>query len=199
MIGAVLGAASVGLYSLPMQIIEYTRLAVSGYSGVLSARITVLHAKGDEAALRRAYLLALRVTSLIASFLLANVMWLGVPFLECVGGPEFRRACALGHHLAQPRDLPSCLQYLAALPFYTGMHILGLPAKVLVTGSHPESGVEHHDGEAVGDQRRRARHLIPACVSFALLPRWLSRTLSVSAHDLGSRGDHAGCLRWRSQ
>ena len=46
-IGVVLGAASVGLYSLPLQIIEYTRLAVIGLlRASCLARITVLHATG---------------------------------------------------------------------------------------------------------------------------------------------------------
>jgi O-antigen/teichoic acid export membrane protein len=178
-IGAVLGAVSVGLYVLPMQIIEYTRAAVSGYSGVLLARIAVLHAKGDEAAVRQAYLSALRVTSLIASFLLANLMWLGVPFLESWVGPSFGEPARWVIIWLSLATFLHVFNTLAAQPFYVGMQMLGLPAKVLVMEAILNLALSITMAKWFGISGVALATFIPACLTFALLPRGLARRLSV--------------------
>ena len=178
-IGAVLGAVSVGLYVLPMQIIEYTRFAVSGYSGVLLARVSVLHAKGDVAAVRQAYLSALRVTSLIASFLLTNLMWLGVPFLELWVGPSFSGPARWVIIWLSLATFLHVFSNLAAQPFYTGMHLLSLPAKVVVVEAILNLALSIMMAKWFGISGVALATFIPACLSFALLPRGLSRHLSV--------------------
>jgi O-antigen/teichoic acid export membrane protein len=178
-IGAVLGAVSVGLYALPMQIIEYTRAAVSGYSGVLLARVSMLHAKGDLAAVRQAYLSALRVTSLIASFLLANLIWLGVPFLELWVGPSFGEPARWVIIWLSLATFLHVFNTLAAQPFYTGMKILALPAKVVVVEAILNLALSITMAKWFGISGVALATFIPACLSFAFLPRLLARRLSV--------------------
>ena len=180
-IGVVLGAASVGLYALPMQLVEYTRLAVTGYSGVLFARITVLHATGDEAGLRHAYLLNLRIASLIASFLLANVMWLGVPFLNSWVGPTFGEPVRWVIIWLSLATFLHVFTTLSAMPFYHSMQILRLPVKVLVVEAILNLVLSITMAKRFGISGVALATLIPAGVSFAVLPRRLARTLSVPA------------------
>jgi O-antigen/teichoic acid export membrane protein len=180
-IGVVLGAASVGLYALPLQIIEFIRLAVTGYSRVLLARISVLHANGDEAAVRRAYLLSLRVASLIASFLLANVMWLGVPFLNLWVGPAFGEPARWVFVWLSLATFLHVFSTLAAQPFYSGMRKLRLPAQMLVLEAVLNLVLSITMAKRLGITGVALATLLPACISFAVLPGWLARTLSVSA------------------
>jgi O-antigen/teichoic acid export membrane protein len=179
-IGAVLGAASVGLYVLPLQLTEYTKLAVSGYSGVLMSRMAVLHAKGELAAIRHAYLLSLKVASLSASFLLANLMWLGVPFLNLWVGPGFGEPARWVIIWLGLATFLHVLGTLAALPFYQSMHILSLPAKVLVLEALLNLTLSIPMARRFGISGVALATLIPACLSFLLLPRLLARPLSVS-------------------
>jgi O-antigen/teichoic acid export membrane protein len=178
-IGAVLGAVSVGFYALPMQIIEYIRVAVWGYSGVLLARVSLLHANGDVAAVRETYLSALRVTSLMASFLIANLMWLGVPFLELWVGPSYGEPARWVIIWLGLATFLHVFSTLAATPFYTAMHLLGLPAKVLVMEAILNLALSITMAKWLGITGVALATFIPACLSFALLPRLLSRRLSV--------------------
>jgi O-antigen/teichoic acid export membrane protein len=180
-VGAVLGAASVAIYALPLQIIEYIRFAVTGFAGALLARITVLHASGEKAALRRVYLLNLRVASLIASFLLANVMWLGVPFLNLWVGPTFGEPARWVIVWLSLATFLHVFTTLAALPFYTSMQILRLPANVLMLEAILNLVLSITMARRLGVSGVALATLIPAAVSFAVLPRWLARTLSVPA------------------
>ena len=179
-IGVVLGAASVGLYALPLQIVEYARMAVTGYSGVLLARIAVLHATGDGAGLRRVYLLNLRVAALIASFLLVNVMWLGVPFLNSWVGPTFAEPARWVIIWLSLATFLHVFSTWSSLPFYHSMQILRLPVNVLIVEAMLNLVLSIMMAKRFGISGVALATLIPAGVSFAVLPRRLARTLSVS-------------------
>lgn len=88
-IGMVIGAAGVALYTLPLQLVEYIRVAAATVGGVWYPRLSVMANRQDVEGLRAAYVNMTRVTMFIASYTSANMILLGVPFLRLWVGPEF--------------------------------------------------------------------------------------------------------------
>ena len=88
-IGVMIGAAGVAVYTLPLQLVEYVRVTAATVGGVWYPRLSVMAHRKDHEALRGAYLSVTRVTMFLASFTSANILLLGVPFLRLWVGPEF--------------------------------------------------------------------------------------------------------------
>jgi O-antigen/teichoic acid export membrane protein len=164
-----------------LQIIEYASVLVSGFTGVLFARTTVLYAKGDLAGLRRAYLVSLKVASSIVTFVLANILWLGVPFLSLWVGPEFGRPVRWVVVWLSLATFLHVFTTLAALPFYHSMQMLGRPVRVLTMEAILNLALSITLARRLGITGVALATFIPAVVSFALLPRMLARALSVGA------------------
>lgn len=88
LIGVILGAASVSMYALPLQLIEYSRVVVSGITQSLLPEIAALRSRGDTAGMRRLYFQAARMSATMAFFINVHLVMLGPAFLAVWVGPE---------------------------------------------------------------------------------------------------------------
>ena len=175
-----LGAASVGLYVLPLQLVEYLRIALGGISGVLMPRLTGMAMREDVQALRAAYLQSTRLVAIVAAFIISNMLWLAVPFLTIWVGPEFGGparpiiACLAGATLLH------VFSSLVALPFYQAMGIMAMPAKVLMVEAVVNLVLSVILVRVMGINGVALATLLPALlVSFVVLPRYLCSKLSL--------------------
>jgi len=177
-IGVMLGAASVAIYTLPLQLVEYVRVAASGASGVLLPRLTVAAERGDVDHLRGAYVLTVRSVAFLSAFIAAHMMALGPAFLTIWVGADFGTNVLGVIVCLSLAVLFHIVAVIIPSGFYQAMGLLRLPAVVLLTEAvanlvlsvalAPRFGIL---GVAVGT-------LIPACaVSCFVLPPHLWRHL----------------------
>jgi O-antigen/teichoic acid export membrane protein len=193
-IGVMMGAESVALYSLPLQLVEYARLCIAGFAGVFLPRVSVAHARGDATGLQHAYVRVMRIAFFLAGWLAALLWVLGPSFLNSWVGPQVSTAA---------KDIMPylCLGLLAqivtshsSLPFYQALHALSMPAAVLTAEAAvnlaltilliPSLGLE---GVALGTAAA-------ACVSLFVLPRYLCRRIGISLWAFLSRSLGPGAL-----
>ena len=87
LIGILLGAVSVGLYSLPLQLIEQSRLLVNGVTQNLIPELSALKARGEMAQLARLFLAASRACATMSAFVNVHFVLLGPAFLTLWVGP----------------------------------------------------------------------------------------------------------------
>ena len=179
-IGTIVGASSVAFYALPLQLVEYSRVVIAGYANVLLPRLTMLHVRGDREALQRAFLLNLRIASLIAAFVLTNLVWLGVPFLELWAGPRYGEPARWVIIWLAAAAFLHVFTTIAPMPFYQSMHVLGRPARVLVIEALLNLALSIVLAHRFGIEGVAAATLMPACLSFVLLSGVLPRRLNVA-------------------
>jgi O-antigen/teichoic acid export membrane protein len=179
-VGAVLGAGTVGIYALPMQLLEYARILIGSYSGVLISRVSVLYASHDMDGLRQKYFMCLRVTGFIAAFCLTNLVWLGVPFLTLWAGPEFGEPSRWVIIWLAVGTFLQVYSTFATVSFFQSMHILGKPAKVLMLEALLNLILSIWFAHLFGVSGVAFATFLPTCMTFLILPPLLSRPLAVS-------------------
>ncbi|HUU34204.1 MAG TPA: hypothetical protein VMW48_09070, partial [Vicinamibacterales bacterium] len=130
-IGVTLGAASVALYTLPVQLIEYARTAVTGFSGVFLPRLAGLVARQDHAGLRAAYLSAMRFACVLSGWMVVSMIVLGPAFLNRWVGPAFGTPVQMVLLWLAVAAFGQVVSTQVPLPFYQALHIVALPAAVL--------------------------------------------------------------------
>lgn len=180
-IGVMLGAAAVGIYALPQQLMEHARTTVSSYAGVLLARLSALHAQGKTEAMRHAYLRSARVTSFAAAFVVVNLIWFGVPFLELWAGPGFGTG---GRWVIVWLGLAiffASAGVVVATPFYDSMHRLAWPAAILMGEAFLNLGLSVVLARRLGIDGVAIGTCVPAAIGFLLVPQRLCTWLGVSA------------------
>jgi O-antigen/teichoic acid export membrane protein len=131
-IGVMLGAGSVALYALPLQLAEYARIAINGIVSVLLPHLTALQAHGKHAEFGGAYLRSVRVASFASALLNVNLVFLGVPFLRLWVGDVFADAAPV---VLLCLAIASFLQSVATqsqVPFCLTMRTLRFPVLVLL-------------------------------------------------------------------
>lgn len=180
-IGLVLGAAAVGLYSLPLQLVDYGRTIVFGISSVMLPHLAGLQAAGELEKFRWSYLRTVKVAAFIAAFINVNIialgpafihLWVGPPFsdaaqllLICLGAAAFVQAAAV------QCQIPFCialgrLRFAAFILGIEGLSNLGLSLWLA-----PHYGIS---GVAIGT-------VIPAVlISGLFLPMYVARRVGVS-------------------
>ncbi len=179
-IGVMLGASSVALYALPLQLMEYSRRTVGGFTSVLLPRLTEMTTRGDLAAVREAYLSTTRIACFLTAGLAATVMTLGPAFLnrwvgDTFGGPaqwvlSFLAIAAFGQVLTTH----------APLGFYQAMHLVSFPAKVLMLEALVNLGLSIWLAPRFGITGVALATALPAvCISAVVLPPYLCRHLGV--------------------
>jgi len=179
-IGVMLGASFVAWYALPLQLLEYVRIAATATCGVLLPRLTVLAENGDTAGLQEAYARAMRITMAFASFCLANVLFLGAPFLSIWVGAEFGQQARPIIGLLAAATWVHILAVTVPMAFCQARKTLAVPARMLMIEAvanlvlsvalAPWLGIA---GVAVGT-------LVPAVfVGGVVLPRHLYRDLGL--------------------
>jgi O-antigen/teichoic acid export membrane protein len=90
-IGLMLGPGPVALYVLPLQLVEYGRIAVLGLMSVMLPHLSALVATGQRERLRYSYARTLKMTALVAIFVNGSIVWLGQDFLRLWVGTEFAK------------------------------------------------------------------------------------------------------------
>jgi O-antigen/teichoic acid export membrane protein len=179
-IGVMLGASSVALYALPLQLVEYIRVAASGAAGVLLPRLTVLAEQREWERLRSSYITGTRGVLFLSSFMIANMMVLGAPFLSIWVGDEF------GSHvqwvivcLAMATWL-HILSVVIPFGFYQAINTLGIPAVALLVEAAANLGLSVMLASRLGIVGVALGTLIPAAtVSCFVLPPYLWRRLGI--------------------
>ena len=131
-IGIMLGASSVALYALPLQLMEYARATVGGFTSVLLPRLTELATRGDLAAMRAAYLSATRIACFLTAWLAGTLMTIGPTFLNRWVGDTFGAPAQWVLIFLAVAAFGQVLTIHAPLGFYQAMHVVGFPAKVLM-------------------------------------------------------------------
>ena len=180
-IGLTLGAASVGLYALPLQLIDYVRTALAGFATVFLPRLTVLHAKGDLSSLRAAFVQSSRIAAALAAFLLTNVVFLGTSFLSLWVGPEFGAPVRWVILCLAGATLLHVFLTIGPLSFYQAMHLLEVPERVLLFEAAGNLALSVVLAPLLGITGVAIATVAPAFfVSFMILPRYLCRKLSLS-------------------
>lgn len=180
-IGFTLGASSVALYTVPLQLVEYARISVGGFAGVFLPRLAQLTARNDVQSLREAYVSAARITCFLAGWIGALVFALGPTFLTLWIGPEFGSR-------AQPILLfltigafASAISTQAPLPFYQALHSVGRPALILTIEAVSNLALSIWLAFQLGIVGVALATALPAVlVSAMLIPPFLCRRLELS-------------------
>jgi O-antigen/teichoic acid export membrane protein len=131
-IGVTLGAASVALYALPLQLIDYARMSVGGFAGVFLPRLTILATEQAHDQLRYEFVRAARIAFFISAWVNGTLIALGPAFLSRWVGAEFS---AGAQWILVWLGLASCLHVLITqvpLAFYQALGLMATPALVLV-------------------------------------------------------------------
>lgn len=183
-IGVMIGAASVAIYALPLQLVEYVRIAAAGVGSVWYPRLAVMASRGDLQGLREAYATVTRVTLFIASFITANMLLLGVPFLNLWLGPDF------GRHA---QGIIVCLSFATLIHifaitgpvgFFQAMETLRFPAVALFLEALMNLGLSLILAPRMGILGVAIGTLVPAAiVGIGVLPPYLWRKLGLRPRD----------------
>lgn len=88
LIGVLLGAGAVGVYSLPLQLIEHSRVLVAGVTQNLLPELSARRARGEMAQVSHMFLLASRTCATMSAFANVHLVLLGPAFLTLWVGPE---------------------------------------------------------------------------------------------------------------
>ncbi len=130
-IGVILGASSVALYSLPLQLAEYARIAVYGIVSVLLPHLTALQARGHSGEMAHVYVRSVRIASFASAFLNVNLVFLGVPFLRLWVGPEFADAAPIVLLCLGAAGFLQSIATQSQTPFCLALNLLRFPVLVL--------------------------------------------------------------------
>jgi O-antigen/teichoic acid export membrane protein len=176
-----LGLVSAGLYAPSLRIVEYARQCVGGLAGVLLPRLMVHATRSDLPSLREAYLSSARVACFIAGWLAALVMTLGPAFLTRWVGPEFGNASRMVLVWLSIAAFAQALSTQIPFPFYQALHLLRVPAVVLVLEALCNLGLSLWLAPRMGIEGVALATAIPAVLlSLTVLPVYLYRRLGLS-------------------
>lgn len=180
-IGLTLGAASVAVYSLPLQLIEYVRFASSALVTAMLPQLTVLSATGNQEALRSQHISATKLTCFLTTFAVFGVVTRGPEFLRLWIGPELASPSQPILAVLGAATILQAFGTQASFPFLQAMSRLVVPATLLSVEAVLNlvlsvSWVRPHGLVGVA-----MATLIPTVtVSFLFIPAYLSRQLDAS-------------------
>ena len=104
-IGILLCPASVALFALPQQLLDYGRSAVTTFAALLLPGLVAMQTAGDTVRLREAFLSNMRVGGAIGALVLSILIGLGDRFLGVWIGPAVRRVCKRSASHALPSEV----------------------------------------------------------------------------------------------
>lgn len=184
-IGITLGAASVALYTLPLQLLEYARAAVTGFSGVFLPRLAGLAAQKDHAALRDAYLSSMRFACVLSGWMVASMIVLGPAFLNRWVGADFGTPVQMVLLWLAVATFGQVVSTQVPLPFYQALHIVAVPAAVLTLEAAINLGLSLWLAPRIGIVGVAVATVVPALlVSSVVLPPYLCRRLELRLRTL---------------
>ena len=179
-IGIMLGASAVAIYTLPVQLMEYARTPVAGFTRVFVPRLTTLSTRGDLVSLREAYVSSMRIATFLQAWLAAITLAVGPAFLNRWVGDTFGdRAQGVLIFLALAAFF-QVLSTLGPMSFYHAMHLVAFPAKVLMLEALLNLGLSIWLAPRLGIMGVALATAVPALfVSAVVLPPYLCRRLAV--------------------
>ncbi|MGH9174893.1 MAG: lipopolysaccharide biosynthesis protein, partial [Vicinamibacterales bacterium] len=131
-IGLRLGAASVAVYSIPLQLVAYGRVAAQGMVAALLPRLTAYETTGDRATLTAAYLRISRATNYVAALIALNLLTLGPAFMSLWVGDEFAQPSRVVLYLLTLAGYCYAVSTQTSVPFYQAMNSLRAPVVILL-------------------------------------------------------------------
>jgi O-antigen/teichoic acid export membrane protein len=159
---------------------EYGRTAVGGFTGVWLPRLTLLTTRGDMASMREAYLSTSRIACFLTAWLGATVMTLGPAFLNRWVGDEFGTPAQWVLLFLAIAAFGQVLSTHAPLGFYQALHLVSLPAKVLMLEALINLGLSIWLAPRLGITGVALATALPAvCVSAVVLPPYVCRHLDL--------------------
>lgn len=180
-IGLTLGAASVAVYALPLQLVEYVRVVADGISGVLLPRLTIMVERGDGAAVQAAYARSARSVMFLTAFVAAHMIAMGPSFLTLWVGAEFGNQSQWVIVCLSGAMLFHVFAVVVPAGFYQAMGLLRLPALVLLAEAVANLALSVFLAPRMGIVGVAIGTLIPAAVvSCFVLPPYLWRRLRLS-------------------
>lgn len=177
-VAVTLGAASVAVFALPLQLVEYARLAVGGFVGVLLPRVERLTLHPDR--LRETYLQTARVACFLTGWLAALLIAVGPSFLTRWVGPEYGGPVQWVLVYLALATLGQVLSAQMPLPFYQAMHVLTVPAIVLMVEAGANLALSLWLAPRMGLTGVALATAIPAwAIGLVVLPQYLCRRLGL--------------------
>lgn len=150
LIGIVLGAAAVGLYSLPLQLVEQSRMLVNGVTQNLMPELSALRARGETQRLASLFLLASRACVTLSTFVNVHLVLLGPAFLALWVGP------------AMATESPRVLLFLAVAataaavstqvmtPFYMALDLVRILVVIVIAEAALNFALSYWLAQALG-------------------------------------------------
>ncbi len=184
-VGVTLGAAAVALYTLPLQLVEYARAAVTGFSGVFLPRLAGLAAQKDHTGLRAAYLSSMRFACVLSGWLVASIIAVGPAFLNRWVGSDFGTPVQMVMLWLAIATFGQVLSTQVPLPFYQALHIVAVPAMVLTLEAVLNLGLSLYLAPRLGIVGVAVATVVPALlVSAVVLPPYLCKRLDLPLREL---------------
>ena len=179
-IGIMLGASAVAIYTLPVQLIEYSRAPVAGFTKVFLPRLTTLTTRGDLASLREVFLSATRIATFLQAWLAAIMLAVGPSFLNRWVGNTFGGPAQWVLIFLALAAFFQVLSTHAPMSFYQAMHLVTFPARVLMLEAVLNLGLSIWLAPRLGITGVALATAVPALfVGAFVLPPYLCRQLAV--------------------
>jgi O-antigen/teichoic acid export membrane protein len=178
-IGITLGAPSVALYALPLQLVEYTRMFIGGFAAVFLPRVAMSLTQGDHEGVRQSYLRSARIAFFLAGWLGALLISLGPMFLDLWVGNGFGDGAARVLVYLSIALMGQVLSSQVPLAFYQGLGLLAFPAAIMIVEAALNLGLSLWLAPRMGLDGVALATAIPAIFSVSILPRFLCRRLGI--------------------
>lgn len=186
LIGILLGAASVTVYALPLQLIEHSRILVTGMTQSLLPELAAMRIRGDVAGLRRVYLRVSRAAAAIAAFVNVHLVLLGPSFLAIWIGPGFEDDARRILPFLALAATCGALSTQVLNPFYQAMDLLRTLVVILLVEAVVNIGLSVLFAQTLGVWGVALATAIPAlAITMMLSPRFMLPRLQVTLRDFG--------------
>jgi len=194
-IGLTLGAASVALYTLPLQLVEYARQSVAGFAGVWLPRLISLSEDDDDGTkIRESYLRSTRISCFMTGWLGALLVALGPPFLRTWVGGEFGVAAPWILLYLSIALFGQVLSSQVPLPFYQSLELMSVPAGVLILEALLNLALSVWLAFKLGIVGVALATALPAIISATVLPRYLCAKMGTPISEFIRSGPSIGVL-----
>lgn len=188
LIGLLLGATAVTSYVLPLQLIEYSRVLVSGVTQGLLPEVAALEARGDRAGLKTLYLRACRACAALSVFVNVHLVMLGPAFLAVWIGAEFAEGAFRILLFLSIAATAAALSTQVLTPFYQALDMLKILAALLAAEALINVGLSAWLASTIGAWGVAAATAAPAVLLTLLLaPRYVLRRLEVTGGEFARR------------
>lgn len=180
LIGMMLGPAAVTLYALPLQLVEYSRVLVSGITQSLLPELSALRARGNFAQLKVVYLRAARTCAALSVFINVHLVLLGPAFLVLWVGPSFtEQAFRILLFLGIAATL-AAVSSQVLIPFYQALDVLKVLVGIILAEAVINIALSLWFAPTIGVWGVALATALPAlAVTMVLAPRYMLPRLDV--------------------